>query len=351
MRPIAVLEMWVDTLARLLLRLQEAWRSRRLLTVTPQESDFVVRQRAPRRESLLGTFSIENPAPPDIARVARQSFVVLELPAENVVVSRINVPAQARGFLDGVIRNQIERLAPWRANEVAHGYCAEPHGEQPNMLCVRVIIAPLTIMDAMRQTLATIGFPVDRISTHESGLDSEPAVALWSQLANMPAGGLQRARRSIALGLAGCVILSLTLSLWSGMSAMSIQERSDEARRRVADLQRQLQRSRAAPEGAAIGSDEDAWHLKETLPSAVITIENLSRALPDVAHVTEFNLQQKTLRISGLTVDAPSLIASLEESGHFEQVHFFSPTTRAPNGKFSFHIEGQVKAGPAKAEE
>jgi general secretion pathway protein L len=335
----------------LLLRWQEARRSRRLLTVTPQDNAFVVRQGTPGQESVLGTFSMEKPAPPEVTRAARQGFVVLELPPENVMVSRINLPSQARAFLDGVIRNQIERLSPWRANEVAHGYCAEPSHKQPNMLAVRVLIAPLAIMDAMRQSLAAIGLPVDRITTREISLDPGPAIVLWSQLANAPAEGLQQARRLISLVMASCVTLSLALCLWAGISSTAIQERNDELKTRVANLQRQLQRSRATSADMAISSDSDVWSLKETLPSAILTIERLSRALPDVAYVTEFDLQQTTLRISGLTADAPSLIGSLEESGYFEQVHFFAPTTRMPNGKFSFHIEGQVKPGVVNAEE
>jgi len=72
-------------------------------------------------------------------------------------------------------------------------------------------------------------------------------------------------------------------------------------------------------------------------------LEALSRALPDAAYLTELHLDNTTLRMIGLASDAPSLIAPLERSGHFTDVHFFAPTTRGPDGSlFSFHIEARV---------
>ncbi|HTE94025.1 MAG TPA: hypothetical protein VK678_11020, partial [Bradyrhizobium sp.] len=60
-----------------------------------------------------------------MSRAVNNSFVVLEFPADKVVVRRITVPAQARKFLSGVIRNQIERLSPWPANDVVYGFAAD----------------------------------------------------------------------------------------------------------------------------------------------------------------------------------------------------------------------------------
>jgi general secretion pathway protein L len=72
-------------------------------------------------------------------------------------------------------------------------------------------------------------------------------------------------------------------------------------------------------------------------------LEVLSRALPDAAYLTELRLENSTLRVIGLTRDAPSLIGPLERSGHLTAVHFFAPTTRGPDGSlFKFHIEAQV---------
>jgi general secretion pathway protein L len=334
---------WIDTLALLLLRRQETRRARRRLIVVPRDEAFVVYESALGQEPAVGTFSADHPVPDQIARAAHQGLVVFELPPENVVVSRISVPSKATGFLDGVIRNQIDRLSPWRANEVTYGYSAEPDARRPNMLDVRVFVAPTAMVEGIRQKLTSIGLSIDRIVTRNN---SSHAIVIWSQLADHAAGGLHRARRLIKLGVCGCGAISLIVSLWAFMSARSIQERSDELVARSGALQRQLQRSAAVPAALTIDAGRSAWHLKEMSPSAAMTLENLSRALPDVAYLKELDLQQDVVRISGLTSDAPPLITALEESGYFTDVHFFAPTTRAPDGKFSFYIEGRVKALP-----
>jgi len=48
-------------------------------------------------------------------------FITLELPTDEIVVQRINVPAQAREFLAGIVRNRIDRLSPWPADQVVYG--------------------------------------------------------------------------------------------------------------------------------------------------------------------------------------------------------------------------------------
>jgi general secretion pathway protein L len=80
-------------------------------------------------------------------------------------------------------------------------------------------------------------------------------------------------------------------------------------------------------------------------------IEALSRALPDNTYLTQLSLQNTTFHIVGLTADAPSLIAPLEHSHIFTDVHFFAPTTREPDGKhFRFYIEGRVQSDVKLAE-
>ena len=73
---------------------------------------------------------------------------------------------------------------------------------------------------------------------------------------------------------------------------------------------------------------------------AAIAIEALSRALPDTAYLTELNIDGAKVRLVGIAQDAPALIAPLEQSGQFKDVHFYAPTTRNADGvRFVFHIE------------
>jgi general secretion pathway protein L len=336
---------------------RESRRELRSLVVTRENGHVVVRHAKPARDAMLRDAQAGRAIailPPgaevsaDVSRAAHNSFVVLEFPAEKVVMRHITVPAQARKFLSGVIRNQIERLSPWPANGVVYGFAAEAGAGDAAVVEVRILMAARTDVDVARQDLAALGLPVDRIVAR--GSDTEAAdetaglVTLWSRLADTSPERHGSLVRAIGIGIAASVIVSLLLGSWALLSAASIRDESEEVAARSRVLQRQVQTGRTAASMASMPPAERAWLLKETSISSVILIEALSRALPDSAYVSEIRLEKESLRIIGLAGDAPALLAPLERSDHLTDVHFFAPTARGPDGKlFRFSIEAHVE--------
>jgi general secretion pathway protein L len=357
MRIGAVLRRWIEILAALYLAWCESRRELRSLVVTRENGHVVVRHAEPARDAMLRDAHAGNivaTLPPgaevsaDVSRAAHNSFVVLEFPADKVVMRRITVPAQARKFLSGVIRNQIERLSPWPANGVVYGFVAEAGAGDAAVVEVRILMAARTDVDAARQDLAALGLPIDRIVARgpdtESADETHDSVTLWSQLADTSPDGLGSVVRTIGIGIAASVAVSLLLGSWALLSTASIRDESEEVAARSRVLQRQVQTGRAAASMASIPPAERAWLLKETSISSVILIEALSRALPESAYVNELRLEKESLRIMGLADDAPALLAPLERSEHLTDVHFFAPTARGPDGKlFRFSIEAHVE--------
>ncbi len=52
----------------------------------------------------------------------RGSRIEAQLPSGHVMVCPLDFPAQAGGFLDGMIRAQIDRLTPWTAHDAVFGW-------------------------------------------------------------------------------------------------------------------------------------------------------------------------------------------------------------------------------------
>jgi len=352
MRIGAILRRWIETLAALYLAWRESRRELRSLVVTSENGHVVVRHAKPARDAMLrdahagdivATLAPGAEVSADLSRAAHASFVVLEFPADKVVMRRITVPAQARKFLSGVIRNQIERLSPWPANGVVYGFAAEAGAGDAAVVEVRILMAARTDVDAARQDLAALGLPVDRIvargSDTEAADETAGSVTLWSRLADTSPERHGSLVRAIGIGIAASVTVSLLLGSWALLSAAAIRDGSEQVAARSRVLQRQVQTGRTAASAASIPPAERAWLLKETSISSVILIEALSRALPDSAYVSEIRLEKESLRIMGLAGDAPALLAPLERSDHLTDVHFFAPTARGPDGKlFRFSI-------------
>jgi len=359
-----LLRRWLDVLAATYFTWRDAWRARRTLIIACENDRFVLRKTPPdskgrrdvhqedeERRPVLAVVPAGEGASEEILRTAQWGSVVLEIPNENVVVRRISVPAQAREFVAGIIRNQIDRLSPWPPDEAIYGFEVDIDPQEPTALDVRVLIAARAAIDAARDQITAIGLAVDRVVTSRCRAGGAKGVTLWSRLADVSPEYQARIRRHIGIGIAATISACLFLSIWAVISASLIRARSDDIATRIDALRRQLQGPATLQSAAALPPNEREWYDKETSPSAVIVIEALSRALPDSAYLTELSVQNTTLHIVGLTTDAPPLIASLEHSGSLTGVRFFAPTTREPDGKhFRFHIEGRIEPHAIVAE-
>lgn len=367
MRIAAVIGRWIEVLAVLYLAMREHRRERRSLIIRDESGKLVIRQAAPDRDAIIRgapaekegagiALSTGTAVSADVARAVRDGFVILELATDKIVTRRTSVPAQAREFLPGVVRNQLERLSPWPTDQAVYGFDTAVSEADAAILDVRVLITSRAVIDSALDELAAIGLRVDRIVARESdgqasGRATSP-VAIWSRLADAPRESLEGARRLIGIGIAAAACTAVVLTLWAMVSASAIRTENEALAARAKALQRQVQAGRTAASMASLPPAERAWVSKETSASSVIVMEALSRALPDAAYLTELRLEGATLRIVGLADDAPALLAPLQQSGHLTNVRFFAPTTRGPDGKlFRFHIEANVEPRIKIAEE
>ena len=351
---LAVLKRWIEVLAKLALAWREHRRSQRTLMISEENGALVVRQPADDRKPEQKPKVLSGVTARRVARSARGRFVILALSADKIVTRHLHVPAQAREFLAGIVRNQIERLSPWPAGEVMHGFYA--NAEDGGSLDIQVLMTSRASIEGARATLAAAGLQVDRIvarrpDTEATPTTSEP-VTLWSRTTDAPQEDLATATRLIGGGIAAAVAWAVILSIFTLTMASSIRHEGDELAARTKTLQRQLQAGRTPASMASLPAPQRAWLSKETAASSVIVLEALSRALPDNAHLAEIKLDGTTLRIIGNTDDAPALLAPLEHTGHLSNVHFFAPTTRGPDGRqFRFHIEARVEPHTEIADE
>ena len=341
MRLPAFLTRWLEALAALVIRWQESLRARRSAQLRCVDGRLLLRPAGAAQEFELADGAGAAAAGQRAAELARGSFIVYELPASEIVVRRFTIPTQARDFLPGIVRNQIERLSPWQQSQAVYGFDAQASAEDAATLEVRVLITARAIIEEAGTALAALGLAPDRIVACASG----NPVRLWSRATGGSDAVPARLRQIIGGAIGALILLAALTCAWAMASTAFAARESEEVTAHANALQRQMHGG--ATPLASLAPTERAWRLKETSPSAVIVLEVLSRVLPDTAYLTEFTLDRAALRIVGLTTDAPSLIAPLERSGHLKDVHFFAPATRGADGmRFRFSIEARVEPHP-----
>lgn len=353
-----LLRRWIDVLGGMYFAQREIWRARRALLVSCENGQFVIR-RAPADEEgivrpeqghvwqqspTLAVLAGGKRAPAEVLEAARKGIVILDFPIGNVAIRQLSVPVQARDVVAGIVRNQIERLSPWQSDSAIYGFETTVASDDAATLDVRVLIAARAIVDRAREQLAAGGLTADRVVTHPPNTETGKAITLWSRLSDISREDRSLIRRRIGVGIGAVIAASFGLALWALISARFVGSASEDVAGRIDALRRHLQSPLTLRSAASLPPQQREWYAKETSPSAIIVLDALSRALPDSAYLTELSLKGATLRIVGLAKDAPPLIAPLEHSGVLTEVHFFSPTTREPDGThFRFYIEGRAQ--------
>ncbi|HZZ63084.1 MAG TPA: PilN domain-containing protein [Roseiarcus sp.] len=264
-----------------------------------------------------------------------KSRVDVELAPSRFLFRTLELPLGADQFLEGVVRSQIDRLTPWSADAAAFGWSA-PRAVGPDRIAVTVAATARELVAPIAKSLIAEHAEGFRLSTR-----SEDGGAIIPVLTERTGGGGDAGlRKGVMIGLAAALLVFL-VSLAAWLILGNLNESRDRA------LQAEMARRRAELLHNAGSADQQAIQAieqrKRTTPSAVIALEELSKALPDDAHLTELRIEDGKIDIIGLARDASALIPLIEQSRQFTQATFVGPTVRAPNGGEIFHIEAHLE--------
>ncbi len=266
--------------------------------------------------------------------------IEIVLARRRFVFRSLELPQQASGFLDAIVRSQIDRLTPWSPIEAAFG-CGPPTETSSGRIGIVVaatarssVIPFVTALEALKPSSIVVS-----AASNGAGDEAQRRTIVFSQQSNRELS-MQRVRRFLiaapaAAGFAALAAFAAWIFVGADLEASRQQISRQMAERRVALLS-----------GRAGVLEELAAKLaqrKRELPATVIVLEFLSQALPDDTHLTELHVAEGKLEITGVTREAASLIQIIEQTDQFKKATFFAPTTRGPQevGE-QFHIQAQI---------
>jgi general secretion pathway protein L len=264
--------------------------------------------------------------------------VDLAMRPEQFLFRPLELPRRASEFLDGIVREQIDRITPWTASEAVVGW-SKPTELASDKISVTIAAAPRARIIPLTQAFGNLGVKSIFVSTTLKNADNG-AIRVFEQSA---AGALEvrQVRRRLLAGLVVAAVLAVLAAASDVVIGGDLQSRQNDVARRIAERRGIL---RAGSDAAANSALTKLAHRKNQTPANVIVLEALSNVLPDNTYVTELRIEGDKMQIVGITNDAPSLIRLIEQSPHFSRATFFAPTTRAPSDPGDrYHIEARVK--------
>jgi general secretion pathway protein L len=336
---------WIDDVAVGLTRLGAmVRRSRRIELVEQADGSFLVvdvnKQGAERADGLslhIDESGIADPISPQMRLLLARSSVDVALAPSRFIFRSLELPQGARQFLDGVVRSQIDRLTPWSASEAAFGW-SEPTDAGNGQIAITVAATARSLVAPIAR--AAVAARADQVCmSTRIGEGQTLVIPVFAQDIGGGNGG-RGLLKGLVAGLALCGV-AFTVSLGAWLVAGSGNDaRIADLQNRIAERRSELMNRRGpAAEEALKALQARKW----ATPSAVMTLEALTKTLPDDSHLTEFRIEGGKVQIAGTATDPPALIRLIEQSRQFTQATFFAPTVRGPSGGQSFDIEAHIE--------
>lgn len=293
------------------------------------------------RELALGSL----PAETDRREAARRLLagipladtpVLLRIGGGRALAKTVTLPLAAEENLHEVLGFEMERLTPFRADQVRYAYAVAERRPAEKSLRVDLVVVPRDGLAGARDLLLSWDVPVDRVQAAPPAPPLDLAPMEWRRGAG-PA--TRRLRRLVALTVALGLLAVLSPIAHGSLELAAVNARLGELRPAV-DAVLRLQ---AEVDNWASGAQRVA-RLKREAPSATRLLDEFTRLLPDDTWVSQFNLVDRTVELQGTTASAAALVGVIEASPVVAKVRFRTPITSDPITKLErFELAVELK--------
>jgi general secretion pathway protein L len=271
------------------------------------------------------------------------------LPHQDVLVRRVTFPSATEENLGQVLAFEMDRLSPFRADEVYFDYRVIGRDAATGQITVELAIARRDAVDARVRRLRALGVSVQGVSLRD---DANRTAAPLDLLPSEQRGQRETPRER----LVRYAVLAAVLILFLGVLLLPIYKKREGV---VALLPVVLQARKDAEASDAIVRDlerqvSDYNFLltrRHGAHSADALIEDVSRLLPDNTWLQQLELKSagktREVLLSGETVSSSKLIEVLEQSKLLQNATTRGAVTRGSTpGTERFMIAAEVRPRP-----
>ena len=306
------------------------------LIFEPREEKILFHSRQGEKIDFLGDCVASAPALPDglAARLkkarTRAGQTILALPRALVTVQDDELPLAAAENLKEVVGFEMDRLTPFRQDEVYFHACVLERDNEQQKLTIALTASPRATIDRFLEGLKTWGFAIDRVDIVDETTASGEGSFLKgiNLLPTSSAGATQLIGRAVTVGLLVGVVLLSGLAV---LIPLDRKERFAEAlSQEVLLVRKKLSAVRNLTDEIEALEKSNRYVADVRQNTALVSrvLEDMTRLLPDDTWLSQLRLIEDRLEMTGYSQDAAQLIAVFDESPLFDKPKFRSPVTR-----------------------
>jgi general secretion pathway protein L len=248
--------------------------------------------------------------------------VVLRLGETDVLGKTVVLPLAAERELDQVLDFEMDRETPFTTDELYWNHRVEAVDRQNGKLSVRLVLVPKAALAPLLESLSQAGLAPVRAEIADG-----PDAGYWLPLNGNGHAADHAAGRFLRPLAVCCAVLALAVVV-TPFVRQSIA---------MAELDRSLATGRAATVEAdglrneitrLVGSADFVEKERDKVGEPLATLAATTRILPDDSYLTELQLQQRKLTMSGRSAAAARLIGAMAADSMFRNPAFAAPVTR-----------------------
>jgi general secretion pathway protein L len=273
------------------------------------------------KETPLGPIALGGVELAELPRVAGRT-TVLRLEGRDVLGKTVSLPSAAERDLGQVLAFEMDRETPFKAEDLYWNHRIEASDRQSGRLSVRLVLVPKAGLVALLTALEQAGIHPRRAEIAD-GPDAGAYLPLDGNdgRAQPPASRLlwPAAACCAALGLAAAMIpfvrqeIALASLDWEIASARAAATEADSLRQEIERLS---------------GSADFVESERDRAGRPLVVLAAATRVLPDDTYLTEMELRQRKVTLTGRSAAAARLIGPLAADGSFRNPAFAAPVTR-----------------------
>jgi general secretion pathway protein L len=273
------------------------------------------------KETFLGQFALSASGLAELPRTAGKP-VVLRLGEADVLGKTVVLPLAAEREIDQALAFEMDRETPFTAEELYWNHRVVGADRQNGRLSLRLLLVPRANLAPLLGLLAAVG-----IAPVRAEIGDGPDAGSWLPLDGVghPADrGTSRLIKPMAIC---CAVLALAAVVTPFVRQSVATARLDRAL---------AVGHKAAAEADALrteiarlsGSADLVEKAREKVGQPLAVLAAATRVLPDDTYLTELELRQRKLTMSGRSAAAARLIGAVAADSEFRNPAFAAPVTR-----------------------